>query len=77
MPLYLIQDYDGYLMSALWSHKRAHEYVCVDQSPDVVTGLQANKNGAVMYMVQAHCETMGHCPPYINNAELTCVVCSK
>lgn len=77
MALYSIQEYNGYLMSGLYSRMRAYNYVCIDKSPDTITDLQGNKNGAVMYMVQANCPSLGHCPPYIDRAELTCIVCSK
>ena len=64
-------------MTEHYTHKRSSQYVCLDKSPDVVAGRPGNENGALMYMVQASCASLGHCPPYINNAELTCVVCSK
>jgi hypothetical protein len=36
----------------------------------------ANNNGKLVYPVRAGCGSLP-CPPYINNAFLTCVVCSK
>lgn len=64
-------------MSGLYTHERAFNYVCMDQNPEALTGLQSNTNGALFYFVQGNCGTLGRCPPYIQAAELTCVVCTK
>ena len=63
-------------MSEWIKHQRT-SYKCVDGHPQSVTGLPGNKNGALFYFVAAECEFTGHCPPYINGAELTCVVCTR
>lgn len=63
-------------MTEYYTHNRA-AYSCVDENPEVVTGLGANKNGATFYFVQVDCDNTGHCPDYIHGAELTCVVCTK
>ena len=64
-------------MTGHFSHQRAYNYACMDKDPEALTGLQSNLNGALFYFVQGSCATLGHCPPYIEGAELTCVVCSK
>ena len=64
-------------MAGHHTHKRAYNYVCMDKEPEAVAGLQASKDGALFYFVQGSCSTLGRCPPYIEAAELTCVVCSK
>ena len=73
-----IREYHGYLMAEK-SHP-AHtttKYVCVDRDPEVVTGSVANLNGALFHPVEGRCTTNLPCGPYIEGAELTCVVCSK
>lgn len=57
-------------------HNRA-VYSCVDKNPEAITGLQANTYSAMFYFVQARCNHTGHCPPYIDGAEITCVVCTR
>lgn len=64
-------------MSGYYGHKRAYNYECVDKEPEAIAGRNGNENGALFYFVQASCPSLGHCPPYIEGAELTCVVCSK
>ncbi|XP_067931699.1 uncharacterized protein [Watersipora subatra] len=76
-PLSWNKEYEGYLMSGLYSQKRAYNYVCMDKEPEALTGLHTNTDGALFYFVQGACGELGYCPPYIANAELTCVVCSK
>ena len=69
------QEYKGHLMSNKYSYQRT-EYVCVDESPEVIPGGGANQNGALFYYVRAYCGSL-QCPPYKNNRETTCVVCTK
>ncbi|XP_067932657.1 uncharacterized protein [Watersipora subatra] len=71
------KEYDGYLMSGLYYHKRAYDYVCVDKDMETLDCPQTNRNGAIMYFVKASCRDSVHCPPYHSGAELACVVCSK
>ena len=55
-------------------------YECVDKDPQYISGLSADTNGALFYFVVPDCDgfgTIGHCPPYASNKQLTCVVCSK
>ena len=56
----------------------AAEYVCVDNDPEAIDGIPHPTDAASsLYFVQTTCEHTGHCPPYIDGAELTCVVCTK
>jgi len=63
------------------SHNRAATHECVDQYPEYITGMSANTNGALFFFIRASCTvvhgTTGHCPPYNDKRQLTCVVCSK
>lgn len=64
-------------MTGHHSQGSANNYACVDKDATPRHGLQANQNGALFYYVQARCKYLGACPPYIEGAELTCVVCTK
>jgi len=63
------------------SNPRAGTHECVDQYPEYIKGLSGNTNGAVFYFIRTSCTvahgTTGHCPPYDDKRQLTCVVCSK
>lgn len=65
------------MMTEKNDHESNAAYACVDANPEIIEGMEANVNGALFFFVQANCEHTGHCPPYINGAELTCVVCTK
>jgi len=58
-------------------HKRAYAFECMDAEPEAIAGRSRNEDGALFYFQKASCSSTGHCPPYIESAELTCVVCSK
>ena len=67
-------------MAAHHTNKHPSTYECVDESPDYIAGQQANLNGAGLFFVLPDCAgagTIGYCPPYAGNKQLTCVVCSK
>ena len=70
----------GYLMAAYPHNKHPSTYECVDENPEYIAGQHANTNGANLFFVRPDCAgagTIGHCPPYDGNKQLTCVVCSK
>ena len=71
-------EYQGYLMStaSYSSHKAFRQTACMDESPEVVQGGEANKNGALFYMIEAKCGSLP-CPNYIDGREITCAVCTK
>lgn len=61
----------------VWSgHPAAGEYICVDANPEAIPHGSENKNGNVLYLVEAVCGSLP-CLPYVNGRELACVVCSK
>ena len=64
-------------MTGHHTQQRGYNYACVDKDPEAIRGLHANTNGALFYFVQGSCKELGECPPYIQGAELTCVVCSR
>jgi len=71
------KEYSGYLASEMTRTDRSSKnYICLDTHSEFETGDFENKNGAVMYLTEAQCGSLP-CPPYVNNRELTCVVCTK
>ena len=53
------------------------EYICVDAHPEKIGSSKTNKyNGRLIYPVEAVCGSL-KCPPYVNNREITCSVCTR
>ena len=74
-PTSWTREYCGYLMSSHKAHGRTM-FECVDKAQESVPGSEANTNGALFYHVEANCNGMP-CPPYDDEKELNCVVCTK
>ena len=73
-------EYIGYLMSGAQPHPLPTTYECVDKDPESITGLDANswsqgQGIGIFNHVEASCNGMA-CPPYDDEKELTCVVCT-
>ncbi|CAG2212365.1 unnamed protein product [Mytilus edulis] len=68
--------YTGYLMSEIAAGVTATSkgYACLDKDAPLST--DSSSDNAFVYPVEGKCGTLS-CPNYIDNAELTCVVCSK
>ncbi|XP_063424143.1 uncharacterized protein LOC134707911 isoform X2 [Mytilus trossulus] len=68
--------YTGYLMSEIAAGVTATSkgYACLDKDAPLSTAGSADN--AFVYPVEGKCGTLA-CPSYEDNAELTCVVCSK
>ncbi|XP_072030315.1 short-chain collagen C4-like [Amphiura filiformis] len=76
-PATWTREYHGYLMASKESHQTS-EFVCVDRNPEARPDSAADKNGANLYLVEGRCTTGNlPCSPYIDGAELTCVVCTQ
>ncbi|XP_071153177.1 uncharacterized protein [Mytilus edulis] len=69
-------EYTGYLMSEIAAGvtATAKGYACLDKDAPLST--DSSSDNAFVYPVEGKCGTLS-CPNYIDNAELTCVVCSK
>ena len=74
-PTSWTEEYDGYLMSEAGGHFR-RMFVCVDRALEPIQGTEADDNGALFYHAEADCTNLP-CPPYNNDQELNCVVCTK
>ena len=70
------EEYHGYLMTEYYGHKKQRDFICVDEDAESIPGSQANKNGALLYVVEGVCGNLP-CGPYVNSRELTCAVCTK
>ncbi|XP_052807593.1 uncharacterized protein LOC128236638 [Mya arenaria] len=72
-------EYSGYLVSGRNQGTydvSATNYACLDTVPESEFGDNQNNNGKLMVLVEAQCGSL-KCPPYVQNREITCVVCSK
>jgi len=68
-------EYYGYLMSQHHTHGR-FQFICVDAAFKEVSGTSANLNGVQLHFVEGRCGSLP-CPPYDDNRELSCAVCTK
>ena len=69
------QEYNGFLMSERYSHHRS-TFECVDVDAMKALAGHANTNGALFYFVEPRCGSLP-CPPYNQEDELTCAVCTR
>ena len=69
-------EYWGYLMSEWYAHKSKKTSICMDNAPETATNGSTGKNQAYVFPVEGICGALP-CPPFVNQQELTCVVCSK
>lgn len=67
------RQYWGYLMSNHYTQVKS-EFICCANNP-MLTGSNANSNGSLWYSVEAEIGSLR--APYIQNREVTCVVCTK
>ena len=69
------REYYGYLTAERHLHHRM-TFECMDVSPETVTGGQYGHHGAIFSHVEPRCGSLP-CPPYEEESEMTCAVCSK
>ena len=74
-PTSWTEEYDGYLVSGFVNHYRTM-FVCVDRAQESFPGTAADTDGAQFWNAEADCTNLP-CPPYNNEQELNCVVCTK
>jgi hypothetical protein len=67
-------EYAGYLMSTQFGQS-AGQTVCVDQNAQP-TGSVSDSNGNLWYATEAECGALP-CPPYVQDREVTCSVCTR
>jgi hypothetical protein len=66
-------EYYGFLMSNYYSYEKG-EYVCVDFNSEGGTGSSGTNSDRWYTVEMTDCGNV-LCPPYVNNREITCVVC--
>ena len=59
------------------NHPHQATFECFDRDPEYLAGQGTNDDGALIYFVRPGCPNGGHCPPYVADREITCVVCTK
>ena len=69
------REYYGWLMAEHHNHHR-FTYECLDASAETIIGGHASQNGALFYHVEPRCGSLP-CPPYDEQKEMTCAVCTR
>ncbi|CAH1780219.1 unnamed protein product, partial [Owenia fusiformis] len=54
------KEYNGYLMSERENHQKS-EFICIDEAPEADAAGHENKNGGLVYVVEAKCGSLP-CP---------------
>ena len=67
--------YFGYLMNEYYNNHQS-QFSCVDHSLTSVIGSDHNHNSFLFYTVEGQCGALP-CPPYGQDKELSCAVCTK
>ena len=70
------REYYGYLMAERYSHQGRSTFECMDVAPETIAGDHANQDGALFHHVEPRCGSLP-CPPYEQEKEMTCAVCSR
>ncbi|XP_076110831.1 short-chain collagen C4-like [Mytilus galloprovincialis] len=68
-------EYSGLLMSEHKNHNNK-DFICMDGEAKPFDDRSADENGALLYPVRAKCGSL-RCPPYKDNTEVLCTVCTK
>ncbi|XP_063442189.1 uncharacterized protein LOC134722498 [Mytilus trossulus] len=68
-------EYSGFLMSENIGHNNK-DYICMDGDSEPLDNRSSNEGGALLYPVRAKCGSL-RCPPYKDNTEVLCTVCTK
>ena len=70
-------EYTGYLMAGFRNYNGRTLFECIDSTPQSVPGLDGHDSyNALYYHVEATCNSLS-CPPYDDEKEVTCVVCTR
>jgi hypothetical protein len=67
-------EYSGYLMSDS-SKQSSKDYVCVDKNAEALDNNISNNDHALLVPIRTRCGSL-RCPPYTNQADIQCVVCT-
>ena len=70
-------EYVGYLMTQIYTQNGRSMYECVDKDPESVPGSAGNSDPrGRLFLVEPNCNGM-LCPPYDDEKELICCVCTR
>ena len=69
------REYYGYLMSEHGGYHRS-SYSCLDIDPESIPGADDQTDPSIFFHTVTDCNGLS-CPPYENNRQLSCVVCTK
>ena len=70
------REYYGYLMAQHYKYPGSSEYTCMDYVLKTVPRSTDVRNGLIFYFTEGRCGSLP-CPPYDNNRDLSCAVCTK
>ena len=73
-PQKWIREYYGYLMAERHNHHRS-TFECMDVKPETVISGRDHQGDAFFYHVEPRCGSLP-CPPYEEEKEMTCAVCT-
>ena len=69
-------EYTGNLAAEQYDHYRV-DFVCLDDKPEPSQDSSPdNNNGVLVFVAQAKCGAL-KCPPYENEKDLVCAVCTR
>lgn len=69
------EEYNGILASSSYDHAPS-PYICVDAHPTYVNGGKRSNDDHLLYATTMKCGSLP-CPPYKDDVQVYCVVCSK
>ncbi|CAC5404811.1 unnamed protein product [Mytilus coruscus] len=68
-------EYSGFLMSEAKNHNNK-DFICLDGDAKPLDNRSSSENGVLFYPIRAKCGSL-RCPPYKDNTEVLCTVCTK
>ncbi|CAC5394920.1 unnamed protein product [Mytilus coruscus] len=68
-------EYYGVLASGAYHHA-ASSYICIDIQPEFIPGGRSDNNDNTLFTTGYKCGSLP-CPPYTDDLQVYCVVCSK
>lgn len=69
------EEYRGIIVSGAFSHNPSM-FICLDANPEFVPGGHRSNDDHLLYITRMKCGSLS-CPPYKDNLQVYCVVCSK
>ena len=70
------KEYTGLIFSSAHAREHSTDYLCIDDTPQVIPESQGEQGGGQLYLVEGQCPSL-QCGPYVGGREIRCVVCTK